>query len=384
MEIYLDNAATTKIDDRVVDAMMPYLKEEYGNPGSLHLKGARARDAIESARSSVARLLNCDAGEVIFTSGGTESNATAISAYIEENAMSAHKNIVVTETEHKSVLAAVEKAKRFGFRVTYLKPTSDPNDLIAGLKEVIVPDAGLVSVMYVNNETGAVNPVEEIGKICKANGLTYHVDCVQAAGCHPIDVKKIGCDFLSISGHKIHGPKGVGALFAKREFHPLISGGFDQEFGLRGGTENVPGIVGLGAASSLVDLSDINYVSLLKQTFYHNLTKELQALKEDTGVSVNGPSVITPGRILNLKIDGVDAQTLVLMMSAKGVYISAGSACNSHDSEPSHVLLSMGLTPEEARSSVRVSFSRMNTASDVVRAATVMAECIQLLRKCNE
>ena len=238
--------------------------------------------------------------------------------------------------------------------------------------------------IHVNNETGAVNPIEEIGTICMKRGILFHTDCVQAAGCHPIDVEKIGCDFLSLSSHKIHGPKGVGTLFAKDKsvLTPIIFGGAEQEFGLRAGTENVAGIVGFGEACEISSKSlheDCIWVSTLKQRFYMALTDALKKSGRTDIVRTNGPSVLNPGKTLNLCLSGIDGQTLLLMLDGKNICISAGSACRSHEAEPSHVLTAMGLTADEARSSIRISFSRMNTADEAVDAANIIASCIEIL-----
>jgi cysteine desulfurase len=251
------------------------------------------------------------------------------------------------------------------------------------LKEALTDDVCLVSVMFVNNEIGTVNNVREIGEICKKKGVLFHTDCVQAAGCHKIDANEIQCDFLSISSHKIHGPKGVGALFVRdpKSIDPIIYGGRHQEFGLRGGTENVAGIVGFGKACEMaaLELKHPDNASLWwKKLFY----KKLMAALPNSFVHkirLNGESYLTKGKILNLRIDGVDAETLVLMLDPMGVCISAGSACRSYESEPSRVLLAMGLSPDEARESVRISFSKFNDRSDIKKAATVFAECVRAL-----
>lgn len=232
--------------------------------------------------------------------------------------------------------------------------------------------------------TGTVNPIEEIGAICTQRGVLFHTDCVQAAGCHPIDAKKIGCNFLSFSSHKIHGPKGVGALFAKDKsiLTPVIFGGAGQEFGLRAGTENVAGIVGFGAACEISTKSlheDCIWVSALKQSFYMALTNALRKSGHADIVHINGSSFLSNGKTLNLRLSGVDGQTLLLMLDGKDICISAGSACCSHEIQPSHVLTAMGLTDDEARNSIRISFSRMNTAAEVLNAANIIVSCIEIL-----
>lgn len=293
-------------------------------------------------------------------------------------------HILVSAIEHDSVLKAAHSLIKDEFYIEYLPAHSDGKVFVQSVEDAITPKTGLVSVMYVNNETGAVNPIEEIGTICMKRGILFHTDCVQAAGCHPIDVEKIGCDFLSLSSHKIHGPKGVGTLFAKDKsvLTPIIFGGAEQEFGLRAGTENVAGIVGFGEACEISSKSlheDCIWVSTLKQRFYMALTDALKKSGRTDIVRTNGPSVLNPGKTLNLCLSGIDGQTLLLMLDGKNICISAGSACRSHEAEPSHVLTAMGLTADEARSSVRISFSRMNTADEAVDAANIIASCIEIL-----
>lgn len=292
-------------------------------------------------------------------------------------------HILVSAIEHDSVLKAAHSLIKDEFYIEYLPAHSDGKVFVQSVEDAITPKTGLVSVMYVNNETGAVNPIEEIGTICMKRGILFHTDCVQAAGCHPIDVEKIGCDFLSLSSHKIHGPKGVGTLFAKDKsvLTPIIFGGAEQEFGLRAGTENVAGIVGFGAACEISSKSlheDCIWVSTLKQRFYMALTDALKKSGRTDIVRTNGPSVLNPGKTLNLCLSGIDGQTLLLMLDGKNICISAGSACRSHEAEPSHVLTAMGLTADEARSSIRISFSRMNTADEAVDAANIIASCIEI------
>lgn len=386
--IYLDNAATTALDPRVFAEMMPYLTEEYGNPGSLHAYGRRALDAIEEAREKVAAFINCDARQVIFTSGATEAN-NAVMHNLSRlwRGYDGGGVIVISETEHDSI---ENSSKQYGFcRVSDRHLTNDDGTTsLDALKEIAIGDAGLAdacSVQYVNNETGAVNPVREIGRLCRANGVLFHSDCVQAAGFLPINVEDMMCDFATISSHKIHGPKGVGALYVRDPdgFHPLITGGSEQEFGKRGGTENVAAIVGFGKAVELASEeldSSIKQISMMKNMFYGELLAALASsgMSRDI-VHINGPSPTSPGRILNLRIDGVDGETLVLAMDAAGVCISAGSACRSKSVQPSRVLLAMGLSPIEARQSVRISFSRDNTFSETYDACQIMADCIGLL-----
>lgn len=382
--IYFDNAATTQMDEQVLEAMMPYLTTEYGNAGTLYKFGRAANEAVQKARAQVAALINAEPEQIIFTSGGSEANSLVFGGLKDYLKHIGKTHILVSAIEHESVLRAAESLIKDGFYVEYLLPHRDGTVSAQDVESAITPETGLISVMYANNETGAINPVNEIGAICMKRGILFHTDCVQAAGCHPIDVEKIGCDFLSVSSHKIHGPKGVGALFArdKSVLTPIIFGGAEQEFGLRAGTENVAGIVGLGAACEISAKclhEDCAWVSTLKQRFYMALIEALRKNAHEDIVRVNGPSILAPGKALNLCLRGVDGQTLLLMLDGKDICISAGSACNSHETKPSHVLTAMGLTEDEARSSVRISFSRMNTEGEIVAAANIIASCIEIL-----
>lgn len=383
--IYLDNAATTPIDRRVLESMMPYLTTQYGNAGTLYKFGRAANEAIQNARAQVSRFVGASNGSIIFTSGGSESNNLVFRGVKEYLKRIGRTHVLVSTVEHDSVLRAAESLIKEGFDVGYIPVQGDGSVSLTALEGLLRPDTGLVSVMYVNNETGAVNPVCDIGSLCMKHGVLFHTDCVQAAGCHAIDAVEIGCDFLSVSSHKIHGPKGVGALYVKdvTTITPLIYGGAEQEYGLRGGTENVAGIVGFGRACELSAAQlqeDKTYVSSLKQRFVTELTDALKERGMDGIIHINGGSIMAPGKTVNLRIDGVDNESLILMLDNKEICISAGSACQSHESNPSHVLTAMGLTMEEARSSVRVSFSRMNTMEEIIEAAQTIAGFIGVLR----
>lgn len=384
--IYLDNAATTKVAPEVIEAMMPYLTDEYGNAGTLYQLGKSAAAAVQHAREQTAGLFNCTPEHVIFTSGGSESNNTVFQGLRHKLSELGKKHIVVSAIEHDSVLRAAEMLTKDEFYITYVRPNEKGVVTADAVEAAIREDTGLVSVMYVNNETGAVNNIHAIGQICKIHSAFFHTDCVQAAGQFPIDVDADYIDFASISSHKLYGPKGVGALYVRdKNFSPLISGGAEQEFGVRGGTENVYGIVGFGKACELAkeNLRENNIqLSILKQKFYTKLMNELQELGIGReSVHVNGRPVIESGKTLNLCFSGVDAETMLLMLNTKGVYVSAGSACSSHEAKPSHVLLAMGLTPEEARSSLRFSFSKYNTDNEMECAAQIIASCIFALQR---
>lgn len=379
--IYLDNAATTQLDPRVLESMMPYLTTQYGNAGTLYKFGRAANEAVQEARARVARFVGSDQGNIIFTSGGSEANNLVFHGVKDYLKRIGRTHVLVSAVEHDSVLRAAESLIKDGFDVEYIPVLSNGIVTATAVERALRDNTGLVSVMYVNNETGVENPVNDIGSLCLKHGVLFHTDCVQAAGCHPIDTTDIGCDFLSISSHKIHGPKGVGALYVKDTsvLSPLICGGHDQEFGLRGGTENVAGIVGFGKACELSQAhrsEDRTTVSMLKQRF----VTELQGCLDEDVVHINGTSLLSPGKTINLKIDGIDNESLILMLDNVDICVSAGSACQSHESKPSHVLTAMGLTTEEARSSIRVSFSRMNTVDEVIDAAHIMAPFINALR----
>ena len=383
--IYLDNAATTQIDPLVVEAMMPYLTEQYGNPGSLYKLGRDAKSAVEQARTQVARLMGAKPEQIIFTSGATEANNMVFEiarTFLEQNNK---KHVITTQIEHKSVLKSVQRlSDEHGFDVTYLGLSKKLAPYPSNLHQSIQPNTGLVSIMSANNEIGYAFDTHMIGKFCKNHGLLFHTDCVQAAGYRPICVQHIGCDFATISSHKIHGPKGVGALFVKDpdKWRPMILGGDSQEFGLRGGTENVSGIVGFGKACELavsnLSMEERDKLEDMKSVFFGSLDAQLSKHGLSRVWALNGCSNIAT-KTLSIRVDGVDAESLILMADNSGVCISAGSACNSRLNKPSHVLTAIGLTPDQARSSFRVSFSRMNTIDEVAQAAKVIADNIATL-----
>lgn len=396
--IYLDNAATTQIAPEVLEAMMPYLQDQYGNAGTLYSMGRRAAEAIAKARQQVADFMGAKPDQIIFTSGGTEANNLAIIGCTRYLAGIGKKRIVTSIAEHDSVLRAIdslckplrcndEKCIKDEFYMTFLPVGKDGRVSFRALRREVQwrHDIGLVSVMHMNNEVGAMNNIRTIGRICRTNNILFHTDCVQAAGTIALNVDDATCDFMSISSHKIHGPKGVGALYVrdKKYLSALINGGEEQEFGLRGGTENVAGIVGFGKACELASqgLSDhVNTVIYYKRIFYDLLQEHLSQYDLNDIVRINGCLPRNPGKTLSLTFNGVDAETLVLMLDSRGVCISAGSACRSRESHPSRVLLAMGMTDREARSTVRISFSEFNEYHEVERAAKLVADCVKSLR----
>ena len=380
--IYLDNAATTQIATEVLNEMVPYGTDKYGNAGSIYGLGIESADAIKIARKRVADLIGANPDNIIFTSGGSESNSMVFYGLKDYLIKSGGTNILLSETEHDSVLKSAESLKeKYGFNIHYLKTIDEGSiDFMDYLRKISLDNLGLVSVMYVNNEVGAINPVKEIGRHCRGQNTLFHTDCTQAADIMNIDVDEIGCDFLTISSHKLHGPKGVGALYVrdKSRLSPIVFGGSAQEFGLRGGTENVAGIVGFGKACELAKNSrdDINdRMMSLEHRFYDSLESNMNALgKFKIHRIYNGNNHCH--KIANFAVEGVDAETLILFLSSQGVFVSAGSACSSHESTPSHVLKAMGISDDIARSSIRVSFSQYNTIHEVEKAAGIISKCV--------
>lgn len=383
--IYLDNAASTQIDPQVLEAMMPYLTEQYGNPGSLYKLGRDAKAAVEKAREQVARFMGAKPEQIIFTSGATEANNMVFEITRPFLERTGKTHVVTSQIEHKSVLKSVQRLiDDHNFDATFAGLSRSLSALPESLRQSFGSKTGLMSIMYANNEIGHAFDVKTIGKLCNQNDVLFHTDCVQAASCRPINVEKIGCDFATISSHKIHGPKGVGALFVKEPdmWQPMICGGDSQEFGLRGGTENVAGIVGFGKACELMlknqSMAEMERLEDLKSGFLNGLATHLSENGIGRVWALNGCSR-TATKTLSIRVHGIDAESLILMADAAGVCISAGSACNSRENTPSHVLTAIGLSAEQARSSFRVSFSRMNTSAEVEEASRIIAECIATL-----
>lgn len=377
--IYLDNAATTPMSTNVLAAMIPYLTDRFGNPGSVYWLGIEAQYAVDKARKQVATRFGAQPEQILFTSGGSEGNNMVIRGLEKHLRQINRTKILTTAVEHESVLSAMRSLQDKGFEVVYLPVGTDGSVTEETLTEFIDESVGLLSMMYVNNETGAVNPVQFAGKLCDRFDVLFHTDCVQAAAAKPLDVPFLRCDYATISGHKLYGPKGVGALFvrdtdAMERLDPIISGGAMQEYGKRGGTENVSGIVGLGAACEALAFPTAAYDKWFMSALSSHFPGEFDRVFHRNGAEN------CVHNILNLRINGVDAETLVLMLSGRNIFISAGSACNSHSSEPSHVLTAMGLTPEQARSSVRISFNSNVLFDDVVLAADGFATDVKTLK----
>lgn len=387
--IYMDNHATTRVDPRVVEAMLPYFSERYGNPGSInHAFGWEAQEAVDAARETLALAIGARAKEIVFTSGATESNNLALRG-VAERQRRGGDHIISVRTEHRAVLDPLSRLERAGLRVTLLdvEPADSPR---AGwldpqcVAEAIDERTLLVSVMLANNEIGVVQQLAEIGRICRARGVRLHSDATQAVGKLPVDVAELGVDLMSFSAHKIYGPKGIGALYVRRgaggvRLRPQIDGG-GQEGGLRSGTLNVPGIVGFAAALQLclTEMDDERVrLAALRDRLWRLLA---EALDE---VTLNGPALDLPGlRLpanLNVGFGWVDGEAL--MMSIQHLAVSSGAACSSAQPEPSHVLRALGRTADEARASLRFGLGRFNTEAQVERAATLVIEAVQRLRK---
>jgi cysteine desulfurase len=372
--IYLDHAATTMTDPRVVEEMMPYLTYEFGNPGSLHEFGRSARDAVDKAREQVACFFHCEPEQVLFTSGATEANNTVfqgICAWLRSNRKG---NLVVSQIEHDSVWKSAHRLETMGYELRVCPPNNDGQITQSAVRALTDAFTGIVSVMLANNETGVINDAINIGDFCHDNGILYHCDAVQAAGLDDLDTENIfsSVDFMTISGHKIGGPKGIGALFVRNPelLSPLIVGGSEQEFGFRGGTENVPAIVGFGKACELAQHEQekhFEYLSIQHRMLYFLLLS--LAKEQGLEIRVNGdPERATP-KTLNVCFPGIDAQTLLLLLDNNQICVSAGSACRAHENIPSRVLTSMGISEEDARSSIRISLSHTNTPEEIDRAA---------------
>lgn len=376
--IYADNAATTKMSDVAVKAMLPYLQEIYANASSVHLLGQRSAAALFSARQQVAQVLNCAPKEVFFTSGGSEADNQALISAAALGKKQGKCHIVSTAMEHHAILHTLEALQAQGFTVTLLRPQTDGIVTAAQVAEAITDNTCLVSVMYANNETGAIQPIREIGALCHKRGVLFHTDAVQAAGHLAIDVQHDNIDMLSLSAHKFHGPKGIGLLFAKSSIQltSLIRGG-GQERGKRAGTENLPGIIGLAAA-----LKDAQENMQANTAYITGLRDALRnGLDKIDGASFNGNREhCLPGTI-NCSFQGVNGEALLSLLSNEGICCSSGSACSAGSLEPSHVLLVLGLSHETAQSALRFSLCEYNTMDEVQTIITKVTEAVNRLRR---
>ena len=376
--IYADNAATTKMSDVAVKAMLPYLQEIYANASSVHLLGQRSAAALFSARQQVAQVLNCAPKEVFFTSGGSEADNQALISAAALGKKQGKCHIVSTAMEHHAILHTLEALQAEGFTVTLLRPQANGIVTATQVAEAITDTTCLVSVMYANNETGAIQPIREIGALCRKRGVLFHTDAVQAAGHLAIDVQRDNIDMLSLSAHKFHGPKGIGLLFAKSNIQltSLIRGG-GQERGKRAGTENLPGIIGLAVA-----LKDAQENMQQNTAYITGLRDALRnGLDKIDGASFNGSREhCLPGTV-NYSFQGVNGEALLSLLSNEGICCSSGSACSAGSLEPSHVLLALGLSHETAQSALRFSLCEYNTMDEVQTIITKVTETVNRLRR---
>lgn len=378
--IYLDNAATTPLDPGVLSVMSPFLVEKYGNPSSLHLEGRQTKNAMETARAKIADILGAEKEEVIITSGGTESDNLAILGIARAN-KNKGQHIIVSSIEHKAVLDACKKLKKEGFEITYLKVDKKGIVSLEQLKTSLRHDTILVSIMSANNEIGTIQPIKDIAKIIEDSKISkpvFHTDACQSAGALSLNIKELGVETLTFSASKIYGPKGVGCLYLNKNvsIEPMIVGG-GQERDIRSGTENVVGIVGLAEALVIVEkkrIAENKRLTTLRDYFLSKILKEIK------GVALNGDVRKRLPNNLNISIKGVEGESLVLLLDDKGIACSTGSACNSMDLKPSHVLTAIGVSPELAHSCVRFTLGRHTTKKDLDYVVKSLSECVKIVR----
>lgn len=375
--IYADNAATTKISQTAMKAMISAMENSYGNPSSIHQIGMAANDALQTAREQIARCLGCMPKEIFFTSGGTESDNQAIVSAAMLGAKQNKRHIISTAFEHHAVLHTLRRLKEQGFEIQLLDVGAEGNITAAQVEDAIRPDTCLVTVMFANNEIGSVLPIAEIGEVCRAHGVLFHTDAVQAAGHIPVNVKKQNIDMLSLSAHKFHGPRGIGALYVKRgiELTSLMEGG-GQERGKRPGTENLPAIMGMAAAlkeeCTLMEQNEAK-VTAMRDRLIHGLSQIPYSI-------LNGSrEKRLPGNV-NFCFEGVSGESLLLLLDSRGICASSGSACASGALDPSHVLLSLGLAPEIAQGSLRISLDISNTEEEIDYMLEVIPQVVEQLR----
>lgn len=374
-QVYLDNAATTQVSDEVLDAMLPYFNQRFGNASSLYTRGRQAAEAMEKAREQVANAIGADTKEVVFTSGGTEADNIAIIG--AAHAMREHGNHIITSAiEHPAVMEPCRHLEKEGYEVTYLPVDREGIVSLDALNGAVTPNTILISVMHINNEIGTIQPIEEIGRIARDNDILFHTDAVQSLGKIPVDVDKLGVDLLSLSGHKIHGPKGIGTLFVRKGTRvKAVEYGGGQERGLRSGTENIPGIVGMGQACEAAarDLEEnAAHMTRLRDKLIDGIAKEEY-------VRLNGHRTKRSPNNANLSFHYIEGESLVLMLDMKGVEASTGSACSSKELQASHVLLALGMPPEQAHGSLRFTNSVYNTEEDIDYVLEILPEIVQKL-----
>ena len=377
MFVYADNAATTAVSKTALDAMMPYLTDYYGNPSSLYAFAQKAKEALEEARATVASIIGAEPREIYFTSGGSEADNQAIVSMAKFGALKGKKHLISTKFEHHAVLHTLKALEKQGFEVTLLDVHEDGIVRLEDLEAAIREDTALVTIMFANNEIGTIQPVKEIGELCRSKGIPFHTDAVQAMGHIPVNVKEMNIDLLSMSGHKFHAPKGVGVLYAKRglPLFNIIEGGA-QERGKRAGTENIPGIVALAAAlKESVEHMEENTAKIIPMR--DKLFAELSKIPHS---KINGSlEHHVPGTV-NMCFEGIEGESLLLLLDSKGICASSGSACTSGSLDPSHVLLSIGLPHEVAHGSLRLSIGEYNTMEQIDHIIESVPPVVEYLR----
>ena len=377
MYVYADNAATTKVSPTAVAAMMPFLTEEYGNPSSFYSLGQRAAEALVKARETVAECLGAEPGEIYFTGGGSESDNQAIRSAAFVGAKKGKRHIISTKFEHHAVLHTLEQLEREGFDVTLLDVHPNGVITVEDVANAIREDTCLVTIMFANNEIGTMQPIKEIGALCREKKIPFHTDAVQAVGHVPINVKEMNIDMLSLSGHKFHSPKGVGALYVRRgiPLKNLIEGG-QQEKGKRGGTENMPGIVGMAAA--LKESTDHMAENMKKITTLRE--KLITGLEKIPHSKLNGDRNLRVPGTVNFCFEGIEGESMLLLLDANGIAASSGSACTSGSLDPSHVLLALGLPHEVAHGSLRLSIGEYNNEAEIDHSLETVPKVVERLR----
>lgn len=376
--VYLDNAGTTKVRAEVKQEMLPFMDEIYGNASSLHIMGQVAKEHLENARQTVAKCLNAEPQEIYFTSGGSESDNWAIETVCRYAKLKGKTHIITSAFEHHAILHTLQEKKNQGFEITYLPVYENGIIHLDDLKNAITDKTCLVTIMFANNEIGTIQPIAEIGKICHEKGVIFHTDAVQAVGHLPIDVKQMNIDLLSMSGHKFHGPKGVGALFCRKGI-PLFSfiNGGAQERNKRAGTENVAGIVGMSKALELAtrEMTDVaKHEIVLRDKLFTQLSQIPHS-------KINGDTTQRLPNNFNMSFEGIEGESLLLLLSDKGICASSGSACTSGSLDPSHVLLAIGLKHEIAHGSLRLTLSRYTTEKEINETVKAVKEVVEVLRK---
>ena len=376
--IYLDNAGTTKVSKHVIEEMLPYLDEIYGNASSLHTAGQIAKEKLEASREQIAKAINADKDEIYFTSGGSESDNWAIESACKYASLRGKKHIITSAFEHHAILHTLQQKEKEGFEITYLPVYENGIVKVEDLQRAIRPDTFLVTIMYANNEIGTIQPISEIGKICRENKIIFHTDAVQAVGHLPIDVKSEQIDMLSISSHKFHGPKGVGALYCRKAtpLFNLIYGGA-QERNRRAGTENLAGIVGM--ATALTDaVAEMDKVSKHEIALRDKLFASLSKIPYS---KINGDRSVRLPNNFNMSFEGIEGESLLLLLDDRGICASSGSACTSGSLDPSHVLLAIGLPHEVAHGSLRLTLSKYTTEQEIDQVIKAVPEVVEYLRK---